>query len=181
MRSTYLPKNGLSTESIISSFVERKEKNKSIFSSIVVDNPKFTFISDEGKEIPVITDEKGKVTHSFCSYCLKKVEKNPWKNGAYVFTSCVECLQSCGVIEDFIGGDKTVTKKKVRTSKMKNVNEIEIKWEEFESLVSEKKAKLSLLAKEFSVYPMDLKNFLVKKYGEKIVFKKGRNGGIYWS
>ena len=165
---------------IINSLTERKERNKSIFSSIASDDSKFTFLSDRGKEIPVITDEKGKITHSFCSYCLKKVERNPWKNGAYVFTTCPECLESCVVIEDFIGGDKTVTKKK-RVSKMKNVNEIEIKWEEFETLVSERKAKLSLLAKEWSVYPMDLKKFLVNKYGEKIVFKKGRNGGIYWS
>ena len=58
---------------------------------------------------------------------------------------------------------------------------ISVDWDHFEKLVNNKQAKLTLLAKVNKIYPQEMKEIIESKYGEKIVFKKGRYGGIFWN
>jgi hypothetical protein len=42
------------------------------------------------------------------------------------------------------------------------------------------KVSLSILAKSLKVFPIDLRKIFATKYGDRIVFKRGRTGGVYW-
>jgi len=58
---------------------------------------------------------------------------------------------------------------------------ISLDWTAIEAdLNSGKRVSLSTLAKQFQVFPIDLRRIFQTRYGDRIVFKRGRTGGIYW-
>lgn len=62
------------------------------------------------------------------------------------------------------------------------VNEAsELNWSSFDSLITENNCKVSVLAKELGIPTTDLKKAMVEHYGNRIVFKRGRKGGVYWA
>jgi hypothetical protein len=134
------------------------------------------------KDIPITLDDVGEeVTGCFCSYCKEYLEgKNPWKSGAYVFPICSNCLEYIGVIEDYISNRKGDNCMRTRKT-MVEPQSINVDWDGFERLIENKQAKLSLLSRKYKVYPSELKEINAVKYGEKVVFKKGRYGGIFWN
>lgn len=42
------------------------------------------------------------------------------------------------------------------------------------------RVSLSHLAKAHKVFPIDLRKIFEARYGDRIVFKRGRSGGVYW-
>jgi hypothetical protein len=50
-----------------------------------------------------------------------------------------------------------------------------------EKMIVDGTAKLVKLSEEHNVYPTQLKEAIISKYGSQISFKKGRNGGIMWT
>ena len=70
----------------------------------------------------------------------------------------------------------------MRTNSKKNdPSSVNFDWNNFEKMMAEGSAKLVKLAESYNIYPADMKEQIVKKYGNQIAFKKGRNGGIVWS
>jgi hypothetical protein len=58
---------------------------------------------------------------------------------------------------------------------------ISLDWTAIEAdLNSGRKVSLSILAKTHQVFPIDLRKIFQSRYGDRIVFKRGRTGGIYW-
>jgi len=62
------------------------------------------------------------------------------------------------------------------------VNEkLELNWESIDTLITNKQCKIQHLSKELNVSQKDVKNALIEHYGTRIVFKRGRYGGVYWA
>lgn len=58
---------------------------------------------------------------------------------------------------------------------------IQIDWTSVEAqLNGGTKVSLSILAKTLKVFPIDLRKMFAAKYGDRIIFKRGRTGGVYW-
>lgn len=58
---------------------------------------------------------------------------------------------------------------------------ISLDWTAIEAdLNAGRKVSLSILAKTHQVFPIDLRKIFQNRYGDRIVFKRGRTGGIYW-
>ena len=58
---------------------------------------------------------------------------------------------------------------------------IQLDWVGIEAdLNAGRKVSLSILAKAFNVFPIDLRKIFQNRFGDRIVFKRGRTGGIYW-
>jgi hypothetical protein len=58
---------------------------------------------------------------------------------------------------------------------------IQLDWSAIEAdLNAGRKVSLSVLAKAFNVFPIDLRKIFQNRFGDRIVFKRGRTGGIYW-
>jgi hypothetical protein len=66
---------------------------------------------------------------------------------------------------------------KKRTSK-NDPSVVQINWSEFEGMVSSGTAKLVALAQTYNIYPNDMRDMIIAKYGDKIEFKRGKNGGV---
>ena len=77
-------------------------------------------------------------------------------------------------------GNKKEQKMNQRVKKQ-DPNSVTINWTDFENSMASGSAKLCDLASQYNIYPVDMKELLIKKYENHIVFKKGRNGGIYWA
>lgn len=58
---------------------------------------------------------------------------------------------------------------------------ISLDWTAIEAdLNAGRKVSLSILAKTHQVFPIDLRKIFQSRYGDRIIFKRGRTGGIYW-
>ena len=58
---------------------------------------------------------------------------------------------------------------------------ITLDWTAIEAdLDAGRKVSLSILAKTHQVFPIDLRKIFQNRYGDRIIFKRGRTGGIYW-
>lgn len=66
-------------------------------------------------------------------------------------------------------------------SEVQNNTKVELNWDAIDNLINNKMAKLSNLSKELKIKSSELHDILVGHYGDRIVFKRGRNGGIFWS
>ena len=128
----------------------------------------------EGVKCAVSYDESGEISSCLCSKCLTKIDRSPIYNSKYVYPMCVHCLADVAHIENPPKKEVNMKTKKVRTDKLV------IDWVAFEKAMSEGSAKLVKLAEEHNSYPVDFKAALVAKYGGRLAFKKGRNGGIVW-
>lgn len=62
-----------------------------------------------------------------------------------------------------------------------NPNSISIDWSAIEgALDSGNRVSLSHLAKAHNVFPIDLRKMFQARYGDRVIFKRGRSGGVYW-
>lgn len=58
---------------------------------------------------------------------------------------------------------------------------IALDWTAIESdLNSGKRVSLSHLAQAHKVFPIDLRKIFEARYGDRIIFKRGRTGGVFW-
>jgi len=133
-------------------------------------------------DIPITTNAKTDViTGCFCSYCKEYlIKENPWKTGVYIFPTCRKCLQYVGVIESYLSNKKGVCSTKIRRT-MSDPTSVDIDWALFEKLMKNGQAKLSLLSEKYNLYSSEIKELIVNKYENRVDFKKGRYGGIFWS
>lgn len=53
-------------------------------------------------------------------------------------------------------------------------------WPTIEASITAGTCKVSKLADELGVKPIEVRNLLLQQYNDKIVFKVGRTGGVYW-
>lgn len=84
--------------------------------------------------------------------------------------------------EEFNMSDETTTVRKTRVAR-KSVDELSasIDWVAMDALINQGKCKISLLEDQLEANPADLKNLFVAHYGDKIEFRRGRNGGVFWT
>lgn len=68
-----------------------------------------------------------------------------------------------------------------RTTKTNDVLAGSIQWESMDKLIDVGNCRLSLIAEELNANVVDLREQFIAHYGDKIVFKRGRNGGVFWS
>lgn len=66
-------------------------------------------------------------------------------------------------------------------SEVQNNTKVELNWDAIDNLINNKTAKLSNLSKELKIKSSELHDMLVDHYGNRIIFKRGRKGGIFWS
>lgn len=58
---------------------------------------------------------------------------------------------------------------------------ISLDWAGIEAtLTSGGRVSLSHLAQTHKVFPIDLRKIFEARFGDRIVFKRGRSGGVYW-
>ena len=125
-------------------------------------------------------DDNGVICDSLCSYCFNPTGSSPYKNckeGVHVSPVCVSCLRDYLYIHDYLksnGKCKDVSKRRMRRDNMVS----EIDWKKLDDQIDNGKAKLTVIARQLRIDTSDLRQAIVKKYGDKIQFKKGRNGGI---
>jgi hypothetical protein len=124
----------------------------------------------------VMYNEKEEICDSLCTKCLSRTGLSPIYNGKYVYPLCRLCMLD---LEHLDNSDKRNVK--MTKNKKNNVSETTIDWTDFEKSVNERTAKLVKLAEKYNLYPADMKQAIIDKYGKEIAFKKGRNGGIFWS
>lgn len=122
-------------------------------------------------------NDVGEICDSLCTKCLSMTGRSPIYGSKYVYPLCRQCLSDIGHLDD---ADKKGQKMKTK-SKKNSVSEAAINWEDFEKAVNSRGAKLVELANKYNLYPADMRQAIVDKYGSQIAFKKGRNGGIFWS
>lgn len=159
-----------SLDQILEEFEQRKNENRKIATEF-----NYTELNTySGRTTIVTTNDKGEPDGCLCKHCFKKLDHLPFSYGKYVSPICTYCLKDIYWIEST---NKKEIKMKKRTSK-NDPSTLNIKWNEFESMVNNGTAKLVELAKTYNVYPNDLKTVIVAKYGDNVEFKKGRNGGI---
>lgn len=53
--------------------------------------------------------------------------------------------------------------------------------QEITQRINDNNCRISNLASEFNTKSENIKNHIISIMGERIVFKRGRNGGIHWS
>jgi hypothetical protein len=125
----------------------------------------------------VLYGEDGEIKSCLCTKCLNKINRSPVYNGAYVYPLCIDCLSDVEHIENIQKKDA-----KMKTNSKKNdIAKINFDWVAFEKMIVDGTAKLVKLSEEHNVYPTQLKEAIISKYGSQISFKKGRNGGIMWT
>ena len=183
LKSTYLSKNGkasLSQEEILEAFNKRRQEN--ISKIVNTESLSFKEKWPGGKEIPVTIDEETEaVSGCFCSYCKEYLKgEDPWSRGVYIFPTCRECLTNVKTIEDYLSNRKGDNNVRVRKT-MVDPSSVSVDWDNLEKLIADRQAKLSLLAKRYKVYPAELRAIIESKYGERVSFKRGRYGGIFWN
>jgi hypothetical protein len=120
---------------------------------------------------------------AFCEICQKFLYKvdDKWiffYNNKYpiycstcwgiLFNNCLEPKMS----------EETRSKKEKTT---KNVQELNIQWDNIDSMITEGSCKINKLAKDLNVNVIDLRKMIQAHYGTRIFFKKGRRGGVYWN
>lgn len=154
---------------------ERKLKNKESFGEY-----SYTLIETRkasGKEIPVTYNNEGDINGTCCTHCVAFIDRSPFYGGAYVYPVCNTCLIDIWFIENKNKKDKTMSKR----NKKSNVSDINLDWVKFEESVNNGTAKLVAMADQYNSYPADIRTMITEKYQGKIEFRKGRNGGIYFT
>jgi len=165
---------GKSYEEAMSDLEKRKEYNL----TNNLDFYKYSPLIVDGKyKCLVAYDDYGEIKKCLCSKCLSSIDRSPYYNTKYVYPLCRSCIIDVFHIEDQNKKDQKMNQRNKRS----DPSAVSVDWTSFESLMASGNAKLCELAKQYNVYPSDMKNILIKKYDSHIVFKKGRNGGIYWA
>lgn len=58
---------------------------------------------------------------------------------------------------------------------------ISLDWTQIDAdLKAGKRVSLSHLAQAHKVFPIDLRKIFQSRYGDQIIFKRGRTGGVFW-
>lgn len=156
---------------ILEEFEQRKSENKKIAKQF-----SYTDMNQgDGGTVLVTTNNEGKPEGCLCRHCYQKLDHLPFSYGKYISPICVKCLRDIAWIES--PNNTKENKMKKRTSK-NDPSVVQINWNEFESMVSSGTAKLVALAQTYNIYPNDMRDMIIAKYGDKIEFKRGKNGGV---
>ena len=65
--------------------------------------------------------------------------------------------------------------------KTKKELNVQIEWSAVDKMIDEGKCKIQALAEQLGVKQDVLRDAFVNHYGDKIEFKRGRKGGVYWT
>jgi len=155
-------------------FIQRRQRNIDNIS-----NTNYSLVdkySWSDKKVAVTFDEDGNIIGTPCIYCFEHVPRSPFSYSSYVGCICRECFYNVKDIEDLLSDNQKHIKTKRK--KKNSVNNVEVDWDYIEGLIKSGKAKLTLLSQRYNIYNSEMKEILVKKYGSKIEFKRGRGGGI---
>jgi len=165
----------LKKEEALLEFEERKQKNIEIARGLPLES------CDKGRgirgEIFVIKNNNDEVVSSLCSYCKEQLKGyDPWKSGVYIFPICEFCLVHSSHIE----GRNSNSENKKRRTKL-SPSESNVDWSYVNKMIDNNQAKLSLLASKYNLNSQDMRGLIIKHYGNTIVFRRGRAGGILWN
>tara|TARA_Y100000296_G_C5055952_1_gene197281 strand:+ start:97 stop:621 length:525 start_codon:yes stop_codon:yes gene_type:complete len=156
-------------------FEERKQKNIERIRTLPIETcPKEYCLKGD---IPIIKNDKNEVLISFCAYCKEQLPGyDPWKSGVYIFPICEFCLVNASHIE----GRNHNSENKKRRTKM-SPSEVDVDWTYVNKIIDNKQAKLSLLASKYNLNSQDMRGLIIKHYGDSVVFRRGRAGGVLWN
>lgn len=77
--------------------------------------------------------------------------------------------------------DSTPAYNKVKEKHMATNTTTDLDFAAIDQLITNKELKLDNFAKANGYHVGDLRASLVNHYGDRIVFKRGRNGGVRWT
>ena len=165
----------LKKEEALLKFEERKQKNIETIRTLPVE------MCDKGSglrgDIPIVRKDNDKILSSFCAYCMEQLKGyDPWKSGVYIFPICEFCLVNAGYIE---GSNRNSENKKRRTKL--SPSEANVDWSYVNKMIDNNQAKLSLLSSKYNLNSQDMRDLIIKHYGDTVVFRRGRAGGILWN
>ena len=165
----------LKKEEVLLKFEDRKEKNLKTIRTLPIDMlPRGRGLKGS---IPVIKKDNGKILSSFCSYCIEQLKGyDPWKSGVYIFPMCKFCLLNA----EYVESRNVNNENKKRRTKL-SPSEANIDWSYVNKMIDNDQAKLSLLASKYNLNSQDMRELIIKHYGETVVFRRGRAGGILWN
>lgn len=155
--------------------------------------------------MPILKDEITKEYKKHCDFCgdfIFVVDKDylkycGWDNGTLKFSFfCLPCWQhycnsGCRVgsvikgygridMETLNNAEQSSTSNKIKIGK-KKVESTTVEWSKVDALIEAKTCKLKSLAESLGVSDLTyMRELLVTHYGERIEFKRGRAGGIFW-
>lgn len=109
----------------------------------------------------------------FCLKCPKCIE---WQIDHYYIEGCL--IQGVGRVtkEFLVEHDLIEPEKAPRVKKSSTIN---VDWNEIDNLINAGKCSVSAIAKKYNVNSIHIKSLLQEHYGDTLIFKKGRNGGVY--
>lgn len=176
----------------LAEFLTRKNTNKLAISEYHYSQEDVLLSGTKTINILVNKDDNDKIIGSACRYCYQHTNLDPFRSGAYVSTICQECLKNISEIEAWIvnpnkdelekqGGN--IIPKIKRTRKKRRSSPFDtskLNWENIEKEIRSGSFKLVEQSKKVGLSPLELRNYLVDKWGSKLIFKKGRNGGIFF-
>lgn len=73
-----------------------------------------------------------------------------------------------------------VIKNKKNTMSVEQINST-INWSEIDQLIDNGNCKIANLATSLNANPAELRNIFINHYGNRIMFARGRNGGVRWN
>lgn len=135
----------------------------------------------------------------YCNYCDKrigKVNKDWLKHYGFdvrqpkIVPACQDCLQAEMDGKYLVQGygpmeNNNVTVESSTSTRSKKISKEElittIDMDHIAQLITDKNCKVNKIAEDMNANPVDLRNHLNEHYGDRIMFKRGRNGGVVWS
>jgi hypothetical protein len=128
----------------------------------------------------IFKDEEGQPCGSLCVLCFAETALDPFRNcsdGVKIDTICSHCVGDYHKIIDYLENNGLVFSKSQNAKKVKFE---EVDWEKVEKCIDQGKT-LTQIATMIACSNKIARQILDQKYGNKICYKKGRNGGVLWA
>ena len=154
--------------------------------------------------MPIKHDENGVLT-AYCDFCGNEAHKadDGWMrhNGfdvgrPKISIKCKKCdlgslrggvlIKGYGMVEQekvvAIEQQQAVDKVNARRTKA-TVEQLRssMNWAGIETAIKDHTFKIVKMAGDLNANPVELRDLLVEHFGDKITFKRGRNGGVFWT
>lgn len=149
--------------------------------------------------MPVIQETKGlhQLICDFCGLFAGKADDDWLKYSGYFYGNpkfsifCPNCRKV--FLSQFLDErDRVIDREERKVNMSTNTEKVNttqsqpqsqtptIQWETIDKLISDKNCRISILAKELQINPNDLKKMFEEHYGDKVEYRRGRAGGVFW-
>lgn len=154
--------------------------------------------------MPVVENDQG-ILEALCDYCNTFVHKDKKWMESYGYLSgkptvaimCTGCylallqggtpvkgygIVSAAQIQELNKDSEGAVAEKTRRKSISNEElSTKLDWPSIEVAIKAKQLRVSALAEELNANPVELRKLIETHFGDKIYFKRGRSGGVFWN